>query len=296
MTDWRTDLGPLASLVSESTRDLCVDGNGRVWVDNGIGFENTRAVLSPDIVRRIGVAVIDGGGGRVDDARPIGDAALAGDIRAHLVLPPIARSGPLLSLRFPRRDTVTLDRFEAASGVNLEERARQGTLIAGITGSGKTTLATALVDTLPDTRRVVIIEDLAEMRPTHPHTVHLNTRAPNADGGGSVSLAELVRESLRMRPDTIVVGELRGREIKDFLAAATTGHSTIATIHAASLEQVAVRVMTLALLAGLPRDAIAEVVESAVPSVTFCHRTRHGVSVTSGRLVADKSRLRVEVP
>lgn len=293
MDNWRTDLGPLAGLVTSDTRDLCVDGSGRVWTDSGPGFRDSGVVLDPGSVRRIGVSLIDSAGGRVDDARPIGDSAFAGNVRAHLVLPPVARDGPLLSLRFAQTESVGLTGFTCATAIDLAEIARRGTLIAGVTGSGKTTLATAMLDALPQAQRVVIVEDLAEMNPRHPHTVHLTTRTANADGGGAVGLADLVRESLRMRPDSVVVGEIRGPEIREFLAAATSGHHTVATIHAGSIEQVAARVMTLALLAGVPRSVVAELVESAIPSVTFCRRTDRGFTVSTGRFVAERKRLRV---
>ena len=292
MHNWRADLGPLNALITESLRDLCIDGAGRVWTDSGTGFEPTGVRLEPAIVRRIGVTVIENGGGRVDDARPIGDAALAGEVRAHLVLPPVARAGPLLSLRFPARQRVTLDDF-ASEGSALARLTHEAALIGGITGSGKTTLASAVIDALPDRHRVVIVEDIAELSPKHQHTVHLTTRPPNVDGGGRIDLADLVRESLRMRPDSLVVGEIRGAEIREFLAAVTAGHHGLSTIHARGLDEIGVRVMALAMLAGIPRDAIATLVVSAIPLVALCQRVGAGVSVTTGRFVDADGELRV---
>jgi pilus assembly protein CpaF len=292
MDNWRADLGPLVPFVTEGVRDLCVDGVGRVWSDNGAGFRETGLVLDPVTVRRIGVTVIEQGGGRVDDSRPIGDAALAGEIRAHLVLPPVARAGPLLSLRFPTKTRISLDDFTVEDTRQLASLTDETTLIGGVTGSGKTTLAAAVVDSLPDAHRVVIVEDLAEMNPRHDHTIHLTTRAANADGGGFVGLAELVRESLRMRPDSLVVGEIRGAEIREFLAAVTAGHHGLSTIHANGLDQIAVRVMTLGMLAGIPRDAIAPLVVASVPRVALCTRTGSGVAVTTGHFVEVSGTLR----
>lgn len=294
MDDWRTDLGPLATLIHPDIRDLCVDGRGHVWTDAGRGFTQADLSLAPEAVRRIGVALIDGAGGRVDDARPLGDAALAGRVRAHLVLPPVARDGPLLSLRFPATAGIGLGGFAVPPGTNIRDLTAETTLIAGVTGSGKTTLATALIDALPETHRVVIVEDLAEMSPRHPHTVHLTTRAANVDGAGAVILSDLVRESLRMRPDSLVVGEIRGSEIRDFIAAATAGHHGLATIHAGGLEDVATRVTALGLLAGIPRDAIPELVVSAIPRVVLCQRTAGGVAVTAGRFAIVNNKLVVD--
>lgn len=293
MHNWRADVGPLNALITERLRDLCIDGNGRVWTDSGAGFESTGLHLEPTVVRRIGVTVIENGGGRVDDARPIGDAALAGEVRAHLVLPPVARAGPLLSLRFPSRQRVTLDDF-AADGSTLARMTHETALIGGLTGSGKTTLASAIIDALPAPHRVVIVEDIAELSPSHQHTVHLTTRPPNVDGGGRIELADIVRESLRMRPDSLVVGEIRGAEIREFLAAVTAGHHGLSTIHARGLDEIGVRVMTLAMLAGIPRDAIAPLVVSAIPLVAVCRRVGAGVSVTTGRFVEAGGELRVE--
>ncbi|MFM6968692.1 MAG: ATPase, T2SS/T4P/T4SS family [Microbacteriaceae bacterium] len=296
MDKWRTDLGPLAPFVDDTVRDLCVDGSGRVWVDRGHGFLDVGIALDPRTVRRIGVSLVESGGGRVDDARPMGDAALPGQIRAHLVLPPVARAGPLLSLRFPAVHRITFDQFTPVDGAKLEVLAVETTLIGGVTGSGKSTLLTAVIDAMHDARRVVIAEDITEINPSHPHTVHLTTRVANQDGGGRIELAELVRESLRMRPDSLVVGEIRGAEIRDFLAAVTAGHHGLSTIHANGLDEIATRVTTLAMLAGIPRNAIAPLVTSAVRRVALCERTDIGVTVAIGRLENVAGELRVATP
>ena len=293
MDNWRTDLGPLAQFIDDGTRDLCIDGGGRVWTDDGGGFRSTGLILDPGTVRRIGATVVEVGGGRVDDARPIGDGALPGQIRAHLVLPPVARAGPLLSLRIPARHRISLHQFASTDPLDLLRCTTETTLIGGVTGSGKTTLLAAIVDAMPNERRVVIAEDIAEIDPTHEHTVHLTTRAANQDGGGAIGLAELVRESLRMRPDSLVVGEIRGPEIREFLAAVTAGHHGLSTIHAGGLGEIATRVTTLGMLAGIPRDAIAPLVASAVSRVALCERTASGVAVVTGRLVNDGGELRV---
>jgi len=286
--DWLTNLGPLMSFVTPRTRDLAVDGSGRVWTDDGEGFRGHDVQLDPITVRRIGATLIDSAGGRIDDAKPIGDAALAGTVRAHMVLPPVARSGPLLSLRFPARERIPLSQFTVSGAADFEHLHGHTTLVAGVTGSGKTTLASALIDQYPQSARVVIVEDIAELDPLHPHTVHLTVRQPNADGGGAVGLAELVRESLRMRPDVLVVGEIRGVEIREFFAAVTAGHRGLATIHAGSLTAVAARIRTLSVLAGIAVDVSAELACSAVSRIVFCSRSGDSFTAEVGEFaIAD---------
>lgn len=292
MDDWRAELGPLVAVVDGVT-DLCIDGDGRVWTNSGNGFIDSRLVLGARDVRQIGVGLIERGGGRVDDARPIGDASLAGSVRVHVALPPVARSGPLVSLRFPRARTISLDDFRFDNAVARQACIESSVLIAGVTGSGKTTLASALLDTRSPTTRIVIIEDVAELNPTHPHCVHLTSRAANPEGGGAISLGQLVVESLRMRPDSLVLGEVRGPEIRDFLSALSAGHHGISTIHARSVEDVAARVMVLALVAGIPHAAIAPLVVSAIPLVAHIRRDGPEFRVTVGRTIIGESGLGV---
>lgn len=270
---------------------MCVDGAGRVWTDLGSGFSDTGLIVAGSDVRRIGTALIERGGGRVDDSRPVGDAALAGLARVHLALPPIARHGPLLSIRVPARVHPTLDSFRFTHDAARTACVSESVLVAGVTGSGKTTLASALLAERPAHHRIVIIEDIAELDPPHPHCVHLTSRTSNADGGGEVTLGRLVTEALRMRPDSLVVGEIRGTEIGEFLAALTAGHHGISTVHARGLDDVAARLTVLCLRAGIPFAAIAPLVVSAVPLVALC--TRHGtrVDVSVGRTATVNSSL-----
>ena len=285
MDDWLTDLGPLMPLVTRHTRDLTVDGSGVVWTDDGDGFRVQDLCLDPVTVRRIGATLIDKAGGR------IGDAALAGNVRAHMVLPPVARSGPLLSLRFPARERIPLSEFTVHGETELGHLLGHTTLVAGVTGSGKTTLASALIDQYPQSARVIIVEDIAELDPLHHHTVHLTVRQPNPDGGGAVGLAELVRESLRMRPDVLVVGEIRGVEIREFFAAVTAGHRGMATIHAGSLAAVATRIRTVSLLAGISVDVSAELACSAVSRIVYCSRSGDTVTAEVGEFAMSNGEL-----
>ncbi|MEY4396430.1 MAG: hypothetical protein RLZZ40_186, partial [Actinomycetota bacterium] len=257
MDDWRSDLGPLTLAATPGVRDVCVDGAGAVWTDTGSGFVRSVLTLSPSEVRHIGVSLVERGGGRVDDAMPIGDAALAGRARVHVVLPPVARQGPLLSIRLPNEHAISLSEFAYARDTHRDACVLGSVLISGVTGSGKTTLASALIAARPANSRIVIVEDIAELDPPHPHCVHLTSRHPNPDGGGAIGLGHLVKEALRMRPDSLVVGEIRGAEFSEFLLALTAGHHGISTVHARRLSDVAERMTVLGLTAGFPLPAIA---------------------------------------
>ena len=202
-----------------------------------------------------------------------------------------ARSGPLLSLRFPARERIPLSEFTVHGETALENLLGHTTLIAGVTGSGKTTLASALIDQYPQSARVIIVEDIAELDPRHSHTIHLTARQPNPDGGGAVGLAELVRESLRMRPDVLVVGEIRGVEIREFFAAVTAGHRGLATIHAGSLAAVATRIRTVSLLAGISVDVSAELACSAVSRIVYCSRSGDTVTAEVGEFAMSNGEL-----
>ncbi len=291
MTLSSIELGPLAGLVTDRTRDICTDGTGRAWVDNGDGFVLSGLTLTPHDARFIGVGLVESGGGRVDDSRPIGDASLAGRVRVHVALPPVARDAPLISLRFPRPTRVRLDDFEFADDAARIACLTGSLLIAGVTGSGKTTLLSAILDSTTDADRVVVIEDVSEISTEHLNTAYLSTRVANPDGGGQIDLTQLVRESLRMRPDVLVIGEIRGAELRDYVLALTSGHRGIATVHAGSLADVGARLTALALVAGIPFDAVAGLVQSAISTVAVCERVGSGVTVTVGKLVIDNGTL-----
>ena len=286
-------LGPIGALVTADTRDICTDGAGRVWVDNGSGFALSDVTLSPRDVRFIGVGLVESGGGRVDDSQPLGDAALAGHLRAHVALPPISRDLPLLSIRFPRAERVDLDDFDFASPIVRDACTSGSLLVVGVTGSGKTALLSALIDSLIDSIRVVVLEDVSEIRAGHPHTVYLSTRGVNPDGGGRVNLAQLVRESLRMRPDVLAIGEIRGVEFRDYLLALTSGHRGLATVHAGSLAEVGARLTALALVSGIPLAAVPTLVPSAIPLVALCERIGGRVVVSAGTVGVENGALHV---
>jgi len=277
-------LGPLAYVVDDDVRDLCVTGDGRVWRSDGRGFVETDITVDPREARRIGVGLVETAGGRVDDARPLGDAALAGQVRVHVVLPPVARGGPVVTLRFPRHNPVTTDDYLVDSEWDWEGLVNQSILITGATGSGKTTLLELLMSRIPASERILVIEDIPEITPRHSHAVFLCTRAANAEGAGQVTMGALVRESLRMSPNRIALGEVRGAEIIDLLLALTAGHPGLSSLHARTLGEVPERLTALGMIAGRDPVTIARLATVAFDRIIHCERTESGIRLSSGVL------------
>lgn len=269
--------GPLGQLLSDpEVTDVLVNGI-QVWVDRGAGLVRAPLTMSSgDEVRRLAQRLAAACGRRLDDGCPYVDARLADGSRLHAVLPPIATGGPYLSLRTFRlrsRPLAELMPPHLAELLHLLITARLSLVISGGTGSGKTTLLNALLALVPPRERIVIVEDAAELCPSHPHVVGLQARVANVEGAGSVSLADLVRQALRMRPDRVVVGEVRGAEVVDLLNALNTGHEGGATtLHANAAAEVPVRLEALGLIGGLPIDALRSQISAAVQLVLQLRR------------------------
>jgi pilus assembly protein CpaF len=275
-------LGPL--LVDPAVTDVLVNGAGPVWVDRGGGVEPAGITIdSESQARRLAVRLVAAAGRRLDDAAPYADARLPDGSRVHAVLPPLAPQGTHISLRVPPRRTFTVDDLVVAgtlppAGAELLRAlvsARLAFLVTGGTGSGKTTILSTLLSLAAATERIVLVEDAAELRPAHPHVVRLEARPANAEGRGEVSLAVLVRQALRMRPDRLVVGEARGDEVLDLLSALNTGHDGgCSTVHANRAEQLPARIESLCGRAGVPRPAAHSLLHAAVDAVV--HLVRGG--------------------
>lgn len=302
------ELGELAALASEDgVTDILVNGPDGVWVDRGEGLER-RAPLPLDEVelRELAVRLVALGGRHVDEATPCVDVRLHDGIRIHVVLPPISTRGTLVSIRLPRVTRYALDDLEQAgvfervprSRVEELVASRANVLVTGAAGSGKTTLLSAMLQAAPASDRIVAIEDVAELHVDHPHFVALEARQPNLERAGAVDLSRLVREALRMRPDRIVLGECRGAELRDLLAALNTGHDGGAgTLHANSLDDVPARLEALGALAGLGARAVARQAVSAIDAVLHLER-RGGVRtiVEHGSLALDEHERLMAVP
>ncbi|MBJ7357543.1 TadA family conjugal transfer-associated ATPase [Nocardioides sp.] len=280
--------GPLEPLLREDgVTDVLVNGPQHVYVDRGGGLETTAVRFADDAaVRRLAQRLASLGGRRLDDATPHVDVRLPDGTRLHAVLSPVSRPGTLISLRVPRARVFTLDELVAAGTVSRAGAellralvaSRAAFLVSGGTGSGKTTLLSSLLSLVDPAERVVLVEDSSELRPDHPHVVGLEARTANVEGAGAIELRTLVRQALRMRPDRLVVGEVRGGEVVDLLAALNTGHDGgCGTLHANSAGDVPARVEALALAAGLDRLAAHSQLASGVAAVVHLRRGRDGV-------------------
>jgi pilus assembly protein CpaF len=299
----RAALGPLAAIVADpAATDVFVTADGRVRVDTGSGAEPVAGLrFEPAAARELAIGLIAAGGRHVDEATPCADVRLGDGMRVHVALPPIAWAGTAISIRLPRVDRVTLATagLDAAVESVLREalEQRRTVLVTGATGSGKTTLLAAWLSEALPTDRIVMIEDVAEAPVAHPHVVSLECRQSNMEGAGEIDLARLVREALRMRPDRLVVGECRGAEIREFLAALNTGHRGGAgTLHANSLADVPSRLEAVGMIAGLAPEALARQVLSGIDLVVHLERDRTGGRRASlGRFALDeRERLVVE--
>jgi pilus assembly protein CpaF len=267
--------GPLEPLLADpDTTDVLVSAPDQVWVEQGGELRRTDVRFAdPDAVRRLAQRLALTAGRRLDDASPFVDAPLPGGVRLHAVLPLIATGCTCISLRVLRPASHGLDALQQVGSVSAEAgallraivAARLAFLVVGGTGSGKTTLLAALLGCVPAGERIVCVEEAPELAPGHPHVVRLTTRQSNVEGAGEVTLRALVRQALRMRPDRLVVGEVRGAEVCELLAALNTGHQGGAgTLHANSPAEVPARLEALAALGGMPRHALHSQLAAAV--------------------------------
>jgi pilus assembly protein CpaF len=282
-------------LCADGATDVLVNGPDAVWLDDGNGLRRTGIQFADDAaVRRLAERLALAAGRRLDDAQPWIDGHLSGlgigqfAVRLHAILPPLAAGGTYLSLRILRPATQDLTALARAGTIApaaaaLLDRiiaARLAFLVTGGTGAGKTTLLAALLGAVPGGERILCVEDAAELAPRHPHLVNLVARAANVEGVGEVTVRDLVKQALRMRPDRIVVGEVRGAEVVDLLAALNTGHDGGAgTVHANSPCEVPARLEALAALGGLDRAAVHSQLAAAVQVVLHVRRGRDGARV-----------------
>lgn len=275
--------GPLQALLDDpDVTDVVVNGPQDVWAERAGALQPVPIDLGdPAAVRMLAVRLAATGGQRLDDARPTADARLPDGTRLHAVLPPVADGCTLLSLRVVRHRPFTLadlvDGGTLAPGVDAVlaalVAARANLLISGATGTGKTTLLSTLLSLVDPAERIVCIEESGELTPQHPHVVRLLVRRANVEGAGEITLTDLVRESLRMRPDRVVLGECRGPEVREVLGALNTGHDGGATtVHANAAQDIPARLEALGALAGMTREAVAAQAVSALHAVIHLRR------------------------
>jgi pilus assembly protein CpaF len=282
-------LGPLEPLLADpDVEEVMVSGTARVWIERGGRLERTGVAFASEAALREAIErILAPLGRRVDEAEPLCDARLPDGSRVNVVVPPLALDGPALTIRrfrargFSPDDLVAAGTLPAPLAEMLGQavRARCTILVCGGTGSGKTTTLNALSSFIGGAERIVTIEDAAELRLRQPHVIRLEARPPNLEGRGEVTIRRLVRNALRMRPDRIVVGEVRGAEALDMLTALSTGHDgSLTSVHAGTPAEALRRVETLALMAGLglPHEAIREQVADAFDLVVCQARGADG--------------------
>ena len=285
-------LAPLLRL--PGITDILVNST-RVWVDCGQGVEPIDdGFSSEEEVRALAITMAAICGKRLDDAMPIVDGILPMGVRVHAVIPPLSGEGTIISLRIPARGGLTLEQMR--KGASIDDTTQQilsrmlevrcNVLISGATGSGKTTLLSALLSSISVNERLICIEEISELHPAHPHVVHLQARQANTQGRGEVSLSELVRAAMRMRPDRIILGECRGGEVRDIMSALNTGHrGSFATIHANTPAEVPARLSALGALAGMSAEATHVQARAAFDLVVHMERSM-GSYGNTGRRVA----------
>ena len=285
-------LAPLLRL--PGITDILVNST-RVWVDCGQGVEPIDdGFSSEEEVRALAITMAAICGKRLDDAVPIVDGILPMGVRVHAVIPPLSGEGTIISLRIPARGGLTLEQMR--KGASIDDTTQQilsrmlevrcNVLISGATGSGKTTLLSALLSSISVNERLICIEEISELNPAHPHVVHLQARQANTQSRGEVSLSELVRAAMRMRPDRIILGECRGGEVRDIMSALNTGHrGSFATIHANTPAEVPARLSALGALAGMSAEATHVQARAAFDLVVHMERSM-GSYGNTGRRVA----------
>jgi len=294
--------GPLEPLLrAPDVTDVLVTAPDEVWVDRGSGVERVPVRFRDEAaVRRLAQRLAASCGRRLDDAVPYVDGRLPDGTRLHAVLAPVSVGGTCLSLRVPRRRSFSLEELVSAGSMPAElgpwlravVDGRLAVVVSGGTGTGKTTWVSMLLAACDPRDRIVVVEDSAELVPDHPHVVRLESRPPNIEGAGAITLRDLVRQSLRMRPDRVVVGEVRGAEVVDMLAAFNTGHEGgLTTVHANSAADVPARLEALALTGGLDRAAVHAQMAAGLDVVVHLERGRDGVrrwaSVSVARRLGD---------
>ena len=282
-------LGPIEPFLADaSVTEIMVNSDEAIYVERGGKLQRTDArFMSTDHLRRVIERIVGQVGRRIDESSPMVDARLPDGSRVNAIIPPLAVDGPSLTIRkfakdpFQARDLVRFSTFtdEIVALLAACVSGRLNMLVTGGTGTGKTTLLNVLSSFVPADERVVTIEDAVELQLHQPHVVRLESRPANVEGKGQVTIRDLVRNALRMRPDRIIVGEVRGGEALDMLQAMNTGHDgSLSTVHANSPRDALARVETMVLMAGvdLPSRAIREQLASAVDVIIHLSRFRDG--------------------
>ncbi|WP_162320900.1 TadA family conjugal transfer-associated ATPase [Nesterenkonia haasae] len=282
LRDELVGLGPLQQFVeTPGVTDVVLDAQGCIWTDGEHGLTNTGVRIdSEEQVRALARRLVSIAGGRLDEGHPCADGTL-GKCRIHAVIPPIAVEGTVISVRVARSSTAGLEELanhwpgahQWLAALRSLVTQRLNYLVSGATGSGKTSLLSAMLSEVSHSERILVVEDTTELTPEHPHVLHLQSREGNVEGAGRVDMGQLVRETLRMRPDRLIVGECRGAELRDFLTAMNTGHAGAGgTVHANSPHAVPARLIAMGALAGLTPETVAIQAAAALNAVVHVER------------------------
>ena len=273
-------------LDNSNITDILVNGHKEVWIDQGQGLEKTKLTfLNEESVRSLAQRLALSTGRRLDQSQPYVDAQLSKTIRLHAVLSPIANPGTVVSLRIHRPQILSLDELVINKTITTSQKEflneiikeKKSFVICGGTGSGKTTLLNSLLSEVNRNQRILIIEDSRELNLQHPHVVSLEGRPANIEGMGLITMKDLIKQSLRMRADRLIIGEVRGAEVIDWLSALNTGHTGSAgTIHANSIHEVITRFESLGLMAGLSKEAIHSQLQTTLDYVIHIERNADG--------------------
>ena len=290
--------GPIEKLINKSgVTDVLVNNFSEVWFDQGNGLEKSEVKWESEIkLRDFAARLAASVNRRLDDVSPFVDARLKSGIRFHAVIPPISINGTAMSFRIPNQkqfcldDLVKSNTFDSAVAQILRQiiRTKTSFAISGNTGSGKTTILGALLSEVNVAERILVIEDSTELNISHPHVVSLQNRGANAEGIGQIELAQLIKQALRMRPDRIVIGEIRGTEVLDLLIALNTGHEGgCVTLHANNTQAVISRIEALGLLAKIPKAAIHALLKESIQVLLHVQRTNAGRKLTEISLLTE---------
>jgi pilus assembly protein CpaF len=282
-------LGPLEQFLADRTvSEVMCNGADNIYIERAGVIERTNVrFISEDHLRRVIERIVSSVGRRVDESSPMVDARLADGSRVNVIVPPLSLDGPILTIRKFAHDPFTVSDLirmgtltpDVATVLSAAVEGGLNMLVSGGTGTGKTTLLNVLSTFVPDTERIVTIEDAAELQLHQEHVIRLESRPPNAEGSGQVTIRDLVRNALRMRPDRIIVGEVRGAEALDMLQAMNTGHDgSLSTVHSNSPRDALARLETMVLMAGydLPNRAIREQISAALHLIIHIERHRDG--------------------
>ncbi len=273
-------------LSNANITDILVNDHEEVWIDQGNGLERTKlSFLNEESVRSLAQQLALSTGRRLDQSQPFVDAQLSKTIRLHAILSPISNPGSIISLRIHRPEVLSLDDLVELVTITKQQKDffekiikdNKSFVISGGTGSGKTTLLNSLLSSCDENQRILIIEDSRELNPQHPHVISLESRPANIEGMGLITMKDLIKQSLRMRADRLIIGEVRGIEVIDWLSALNTGHrGSAGTIHANSIREVVIRFESLGLISGLSKEAIHSQLKTALNYVIHIEKDSQG--------------------